>query len=72
MPRGKKEPAIPFATSVEVEVGRGKNLHRLIPLRPRPLTNRLGVTHGLSWCTVSPSVPFPAATKASGGLSAPI
>jgi len=28
----------------------------------RHLTNRLGVTQGLSWCTVSPSVPFPAAT----------
>ena len=26
MPRGKKELAIPFATSVEVEVGRGKTV----------------------------------------------
>jgi len=37
---------------------------------PRHDTNRLGETYGLSWCTASPSVPFPAATKASGCLRA--
>ena len=74
-PREKKELAeqiIPYAASVEVEVGRGKNLHRLIPLRPRHDTNRLDATQGLSGGTASPSVPFPAVTKASGCLSAPI
>ena len=75
MPRGKKELAeqiIPYAASVEIDGGWGKTLHRIIPLRPRHLTNRLGVTQGLSGCTVSTSVPFPEATKVSGCLSAPI
>ena len=51
MPRGKKELAeqiIPKLREVEVEVGRGKTLHRIIPLRPRHVTNRLGETHGPS------------------------
>jgi len=73
MPREKKELAeqiIRYAASVEVDGGEV----RLCTGSSRcgHDTNRLGETQGLSWCTVSPSVPFPAATKASGCLSAPI
>ena len=47
------------AASVEVEVGRGKNLHRLIPLRPRHLTkspkrnSRAQLVHTFPFCALS-------------------
>jgi hypothetical protein len=47
MPRGKKEPAeqiIPYATSVEVEVGRGKTVAEAV--------KKIGVTEQ-TYCTAA-------------------
>ena len=73
MQHGKKELAeqiIRYATSVEVDGGEVRLCTE--SSRCGHDTNRLGVTQGLSGCTASPSVPFPAVTKASGCLSTPI
>ena len=75
MPSGKKKPAEQIIPKLRVSKSRSGEV-RICTGSSRcghdTSRNRLSETHGLSWCTLSPSVPFPAATKASGCLSAPI